>query len=60
VGHDPHLALLITWLLTGVENETIPLKKGGAALLEFEGKPAAGQATLQWLLTPSQLRALGE
>lgn len=60
VGHDPHLATLITWLLTGVENERIPLKKGGAALLEFEGKPAAGRATLLWLLTPSQLRALGE
>jgi phosphohistidine phosphatase len=60
VGHDPHLAKLITWLLTGVENETIPLKKGGAALIEFDGKPAAGQGVLQWMLTPSQLRALGE
>lgn len=60
VGHEPHLGSLVTWLLTGVEDSRIPLKKGAACLLEFRATPEAGSARLRWALTPSQLRRLGD
>lgn len=59
VGHEPHLGLVATWFLSGGEASRIALKKGGACLLEFDGKVAAGGARLHWLLTPAHLRALG-
>lgn len=59
VGHEPHLSGLVTWLMTGEKDSRIELKKGGACLLHFDGPAAAGKGTLRWLLTPSQLRDLG-
>jgi phosphohistidine phosphatase len=56
VGHEPHLGRLVTWLLTGVDEPRVPLKKGGACLLQFPALPRKGGATLQWALTPALLR----
>ena len=56
VGHEPHLSLTATWLLSGVRDSRLDLKKGGACLLNFDDKPQSGAASLQWLLTPQQLR----
>jgi phosphohistidine phosphatase len=56
VGHEPHLGTLVTWLLTGVEESRLPLRKGAACLLEFPGRPAAGEARLHWALTASHLK----
>ncbi len=58
-GHEPHLGILATWLLTGVAAPRIPLKKGGACLLRFASHPAKGRGELRWLLTPSLLRRVG-
>lgn len=58
VGHEPHLGGLVTWLLTGGAESHTPLKKGGAALLSFEGAPGRARATLAWLLTPGIARRL--
>lgn len=58
VGHEPHLGLLVTWLLTGVEESHVDLKKGAACLLEVEGAPGPGSARLCWSIAPSQLRDL--
>jgi phosphohistidine phosphatase len=55
VGHEPHLGILVTWLLTGVAEPRVPLKKGGACLLEFEGRLGHGAATLVWSATPRLL-----
>ena len=55
VGHEPHLGTLVTWLLTGFAAPRVPLKKGGACLLEFAGRVAKGQATLCWAATPRML-----
>jgi phosphohistidine phosphatase len=60
VGHEPHLSGLVTWLMTAGKDSRVELKKGGACLLRFERAPAAGEATLRWLLTPSQLRGLAD
>jgi phosphohistidine phosphatase len=56
VGHEPHLGSLITWLLTGIDEPRVPLKKSGACLLDFQRLPRTGGATLQWALTPALLR----
>jgi phosphohistidine phosphatase len=59
VGHEPHLGTLVTWLLTGQAMSRVALRKGGACLLDFAARPKEGDATLQWALTPSQLRRIG-
>jgi phosphohistidine phosphatase len=60
VGHEPQVGLLVAWSVGGVTEPSVAFKKGGAALLEFPRKPAAAKGILQWLLTPAQLRAMGE
>lgn len=59
VGHEPNLSLLEAFLLAGRERPLAVFKKGGAALVEFPGRPTAGGAVLLWHLTPGQLRDLG-
>jgi phosphohistidine phosphatase len=58
VGHDPHLGMLVTWLMTGLEDSRVEIEKGGACMLEIEGQPGARTATQQWLLTPDVLAKL--
>jgi phosphohistidine phosphatase len=60
VGHEPHLGILVTWFLGGREESHVELKKGGACLLELADSLEPGKALLMWLLTPSQLRAIGD
>jgi phosphohistidine phosphatase len=60
VGHEPNLGHVVTWLMSGVKASRVALKKGGTCLLEFSDSVSAGNATLQWLLTPSQLRRIGD
>lgn len=57
VGHDPHLGLLITWLVSGRASSNVELKKGGACLLHLGDRLEAGTAVMRWLLTPKHLRA---
>ena len=58
VGHEPDLSTLISMLITGGSDAAIELKKGGLCKLTTE-KLIFGQcATLNWLLTPKQLRAM--
>lgn len=60
VGHEPHLSTLATWFLSGIEESRVVFKKGGAALLEFRGRPRRGGAVLHWLKGPKSLRQLGK
>jgi phosphohistidine phosphatase len=60
VGHEPHLGGLLTWFMTGREESSVELKKGGVGLLLFEGKAEPGKGTLKWLVTPAQLRAIND
>lgn len=58
VGHEPQLSLLSGLLLADVPRPLIAFRKGGVALIEFNGRVATGEGVLQWALTPGQLRNL--
>jgi phosphohistidine phosphatase len=60
VGHEPHLGMLVTWLMTGMRGSHINLEKGGACMLEIDGQPGARSATLSWSLTPDVLEKLAQ
>jgi len=57
-GHAPHMDQVITQLV-GAHGIFTALKKAGVAALEFDS-PAAGKATLAWLLPPKVLRRIEE
>jgi phosphohistidine phosphatase len=59
VGHEPSLGVFISWLLTGLQESFVVLKKGGACLLELDDEIKPGRAKLIWFLKPSQVRDLG-
>jgi len=58
VGHEPDLSALISTLICGKRNADIELKKGGLAKLTAETLTYGKCATLNWLLTPKQLRQM--
>jgi phosphohistidine phosphatase len=60
VGHEPHLGLLVGYLLTGKSTSFVDLKKGGACLLEMDDPAKPGTACLEWLLGNRELRRLGD
>lgn len=58
VGHEPHLGQMVSWMLTGLRESFVPLKRGGACLLEFQNEVKPARAKLLWSLRPGQLRDL--
>lgn len=56
VGHEPYLSGLISLLLTGTLAVNTTLKKGGLCKLAVADLHAGPCASLEWLLTPKQLR----
>ena len=59
VGHEPHLGILVTWLMIASLDSRVEMGKGGAALLDFSSRAEAGTGRLEWLLTGSQLGRIG-
>jgi phosphohistidine phosphatase len=59
VGHEPQLGAFTSWMLTGLQESFVKLKKGGACLLELKEQVRPGRARLLWSLAPAQLRLLG-
>ena len=60
IGHEPHLGMTASVLLSGRASASFPLKKAGACLIELSTPAKSGQGHLRWWLTPSQLRAIGK
>jgi phosphohistidine phosphatase len=58
VGHEPHLSTFLCWILTGLQESFVVLKKGGAALIESSTPVAAGRGKLLWVLKSGQLRKM--
>lgn len=59
VGHEPDLGRWISWALCGHQQSSLLMKKGAACCLNMAQPFTAGQAELQWLMQPRQLRDLG-
>jgi len=59
VGHEPDLSLTASYLLASRREPLLTFKKGGAGLLTVPPGILPGTATLEWLLTPRQLRSFG-
>jgi len=59
LGHEPELSQATAWFLTETVSPFLSYKKGGACLIEFDGRAVPGGGRLQWFLTPGQLRRLG-
>src|SRR5574341_635857 len=60
VGHEPHLGMTASMLLSGRLSGAFPLKKAGACLIELPLPAKPGRGRLIWWLTPSQLRTIGK
>lgn len=59
VGHQPSLGELGSYLLTGSPALVfLPFKKGGVAAISLASLPPRTPGTLEWFLTPKQLRAV--
>lgn len=58
VGHEPHLGQAAALMIFGKPADTLSIKKAGACGVTFHGKPRAGRGSLNWWLTPRQLRQL--
>jgi phosphohistidine phosphatase len=58
VGHEPSLSELIGRLIGGDRIIAIQMKKGGLAKLGVERLLYGRCGTLQWLLTPAQMRLM--
>ena len=58
VGHEPHLSTFCCWLLTGLQESFLVLKKGGAVMIEAGNPVTAGRARLLGALKPSHLREI--
>jgi len=57
VGHQPDLGELASHLLTASSAlATLPFRKGGVAAIEVSSLPPRATGTLQWFVTPKQLR----
>jgi phosphohistidine phosphatase len=58
IGHEPYLSRLISLLISGDTRIAITLKKGGLCLLSTESLQYGRCATLEWLMSPGQLRSV--
>jgi phosphohistidine phosphatase len=60
VGHEPHLGMAASVLLTGRASASFPLKKAGACLIDMPIPAKPSRGVLRWWLTPNQLRTIGK
>ena len=56
VGHEPDLGKLAGVLLFGSATHPLPMKKAGACIIDFVGKPEPGRGKLLAFLPPRLLR----
>ncbi len=60
VGHEPHLGMLASLLLSGKPSSSFPFKKAGACLIEVSVPVKSSKGALRWWMGPSPLRMLGK
>lgn len=61
VGHQPDLGELASYLLTGSSGLVhLPFKKAATAAITVPSLPPRSAGVLEWFLTPSQLKRIGQ
>ena len=60
IGHEPNLSRLISLLVFGNEEGALKIKKGSVCLLTTDALEYGKCASLNWLLSPSQLVQIGK
>ncbi len=55
VGHEPNLSALISLLISGRNDVSVKIKKGGLCKLSADSLRLGKCATLEWLMGPSQM-----
>lgn len=58
VGHEPDLGKLAGTLVFGAPSSSLPLKKAGACVVHFDGRPEPGHGRLHLFLPPKVLRRI--
>jgi len=58
VGHEPYLSELISFLVCGDDSLRMNFRKGGLCKLSVSSLRIGKCATLEWLLTPKQLKEM--
>jgi len=58
VGHEPDLSGLISVMISGINDLNIEMKKGALCKLTADKLTFGRCATLNWLLTPKQMRLM--
>lgn len=58
VGHEPALSEIAGLILIGQRRSLMTFKKGGSCCINIQSFGARFDASLEWLLTPKQLRSL--
>ncbi len=58
VGHEPYLSRLLSTTLTGTDALSVTLKKGGLCKVVTANPVFGRSASLEWLMTPRQMRML--
>ncbi len=59
VGHEPDLSTFIATITLGNDDASINLRKGGLCKLIVNNPSQGFHGTLEWLVTPKQLLAMG-
>ncbi|HEY8667670.1 MAG TPA: phosphohistidine phosphatase SixA [Tepidisphaeraceae bacterium] len=57
VGHEPQLGILTSWLISGLQESFVQLKKSAIACVDFPDAIKPGGGKLKWLMSASQLAA---
>ncbi len=58
VGHEPQMAHMLAAAISREESLAVEFRKGGVAVVEFEGVPQAGRGMLIWFAPPAVVRAI--
>ena len=58
VGHEPHLRILLAFLVGASEASGIALRKGALASLDLQIASGRGMGVLRWLMTSDEMEAI--
>ena len=58
VGHEPHLSIMISMLISGSRNARIEIAKASLACLEVSPPVSPGSGVMKWLVTPETIQTM--